>query len=270
VQKDPGAAVQEAVRRRMSDDVFLMIAQNWTKQDKGGATKALLKMLENPDALPAAKFGANPAAALRQGLAASLSEQDLSAMIELCRGATDPAAAGDYLTGMAKELGIQKKVDTMFELLPGTLSATGRTEILTKLAGELYSHHIGTKPMRDFLDHPQFPQEVRMDVVLRAALDINARGIDDNNPAALALIGSAGKKEDESETLVAWLRQANPPKEPYRVYPADEEAAADEQMENVLRRAVALDPAAAQRWLVSIHDPDRRARVAGELKMTAP
>ena len=269
-RKDPEAAVQEAIRRRMSDEVFLAIAKSWTKQNREAAVKGLLKMLENPDALPAAKFGADPAGALREGLAASLSEQDLSAMIQLCRTTTDPAAATDYLAGMAKELGMQKKVDTMFELLSTIPAGMARTEILANLAEPLYSYHGIGKPMRDFLDHPQFPQEVRKDVVLRAALDINARGIDDNNPFALELIKNVSKAEDETETLLAWLRQANPPKEPLRLYPANEEKAADEQMESVLRRAVTLDPAAAQRWVVSIHDPDRRARVAGELKLTAP
>lgn len=269
-RKDPQAAIQEAIRRRMNDSVFLSIAMNWTKQDREGAVKSLVKMLENPESFPASKFGANPAGALRRGMIAILAAEDFPAALELCRGAAGTPAAGDYLVGLAEPLSRKGGADTVFEVLPRDISEPAKIAVLAQLARAFSSYSPGETQMLRFFDHPHFPQELRKEVILRAALAVNADGIDDNNPLALHMIGRVSRKEDAVETYAAWMREANPPREPYRVYPAGDERHADELTERVLRKVAPLDSAAAQRWLIFVHNPDLRASLAGELNLTAP
>lgn len=268
-QKDPQAAVQLAVRLRLDDRAFQNIAENWITKDKEGGVPALLRLLENPDNFPVAKFGADPARALREGLAESLAEKDLPVVLTLCRNAAGTAAAGDFLGGLGEALGRSGRVDTMFELLAGVPAGQQQVRALEKLAAGLKSYQADDGIVRSFFEHPAFPQNARTGVILKVALDANAQGIDENNPAVLNFIENSSREGEAPATIVEWMRKATPPKLADRVDP-DEEPMIDQMLESSVRLAASKDPALAQKWLPGIHDPDRRAKLAAELNLTPP
>ena len=101
----------------MNDDVYLTMARNW--KDQGDGIKPLLRLLEDPGALAAGKFGSDPAGALRQGITENLSDKDLSAAISLCKEAANTPAAGDYLLGLVSKYDKNFDTDTLFGLLQG-------------------------------------------------------------------------------------------------------------------------------------------------------
>jgi RNA polymerase sigma factor (sigma-70 family) len=264
-EKDPAAAIQQAIRLRMTDDVFHQIARRWCAQENGDGVKSLFRLLENPDALPARKFGSDPAGALRQEIAMGMALRDLPAAIALCRDAAGTPAAGDYLLGLKWYLVNERNPDTIFELLGGVPDSLTRTRILQTMAVEANAPR-GDTILREFVGHPQFPQDMRKEIVLRAALESDSL----HGAKALELIENGSRAEDRLETTVAWLRAAEPPNGIGRMSPVEVEVFHDTLVENALRLAAARDPAAAQRWLPGILDPDRRARVARELKLTLP
>ena len=271
VKKDPEEALRQAIRYRMSDTAFMNIARRWAGSETGGSLESAFALLNDPSALPAVKFGADPAKALRQGIAAGLAaRKDLPAAIRLCREAAGTPAAADYLLGMTEFLCRPSERDTAFDLLTGVPDAVGRTRLLKSLAVEIGRYEQDAS-VRAFFSDARFPEPVRREVILEAAASTYSAEIGGNVSKALNLIDNGSAGGDHLDILTSWLRQNEAPAfSTGRVVPLESEELVDAITEKSLRLAATQDPALAGKWLYGIRNPQRRDAIARELNLSVP
>ena len=271
VKKDPEDALRQAIRYRMPDTTFMNIARRWAMSENGRSLESAYVLLNDPSALPAVKFGADPAGALRQGIAAGLAAgKDLPAAIRLCREAAGTPAAADYLLGMTEFLRHHSERDTVFDLLSGVPDAVGRTRLLKSLAVEIGRSEEDAS-VRAFFTDSRFPEPARRDVVLEAATSTYSAEMGGNVSKALKLIDNGSVGGDHLDLLTSWLRQNEAPaSETGRMVPLESEDVVDAITEKSLRLAATQDPALAGKWLYGIRNPQRRDAIARELNLSVP
>ncbi len=271
VKKDPEEALVQAIRYRMSDTTFMNIARRWAGSETGGSLESAFAMLSHSSVLPAVKFGADPAKALRQGIAAGLAARnDLPEAIRLCREAAGTPAAADYLLGMTEFLCRPSERDTAFDLLTGVPDAVGRTRLLKSLAVEIGRYEEDAS-VRAFFSDARFPEPVRREVILEAAASTYSAEIGGNVSKALNLIDNGSAGGDHLDILTSWLRQNEAPAfSTGRMVPLESEDVVDAITEKSLRLAATQDPALAGKWLYGIRNPQRRDAIARELNLSVP
>ncbi len=271
VKKDPEEALRQAIRYRMSDTAFMNIARRWAGSETGGSLESAFALLNDPSALPVVKFGADPAKALRQGIAAGLAARnDLPAAIRLCREAAGTPAAADYLLGMTEFLCRPSERDTAFDLLTGVPDAVGRTRLLKSLAVEIGRYEEDAS-VRAFFSDSRFPEPVRREVILEAAANTYYAEMGGSVSKALNLIENGSDDNDHLEIMTSWLRQNEAPSSPTgRTSPLEAEATGDAITERSLRLAARQDPVLAGKWLYGIRNPQRRDAIARELNLSVP
>ncbi|MES2709424.1 MAG: sigma-70 family RNA polymerase sigma factor [Verrucomicrobiota bacterium] len=271
--KDPAAAMGKAVQFKMPDEAFLNIARSWCGKPEAGGVEALQKMLEQADTLPAGKFGSDPPAAVRKGMAAGLAIRNQSAAVELCRAAAGMAGAADYLSGLAYSLAKDNRRETMFSLLEG-VPAGEKAAPLADLAMYL-GRYQNMSTLKDFLNDPAFPQDLRRRTLLDSIIKAPPMEMNRQAAADLETIAECSAPQDADQTTLDWLR-AVPPTLPGWQGGDDPEtrtakaAREDARLENALRLAAATDPALAQRWLQAFKDPGRRDAFAREFNLSKP
>jgi hypothetical protein len=262
--------MRQAVRYRMSDETFRILARAWTSGPGAGNVKALLELVAEPGFLPAGKFGSDPAAAVRRGIASGLAQKDFGEAVALARSAAGTSEAGDYLMGMAYFLGKEDRRDTAFALLKGVPEPEKQITVLASMAVALATMR-QSYPIATWFDDPAFPPELRNQAVLKAAdgmrggTDSGFR--DDDEPLRMIAEGSA-PGECLRNTL-EWLRANQPPGAGFHSED-DNEKQRDDVVEAALRLAATEDPSLAGRWLYSIKNPKRRETIAESLGVKKP
>lgn len=249
----------------MNDDVYLTMARNW--KDQGDGIKPLLRLLEDPGALAAGKFGSDPAGALRQGITENLSDKDLPAAISLCQEAANTPAAADYLLGLVSKYVKNFDADTMFGLLQGVPDIQRKSLILRKAASRIFPESVA-----QFFEHAQFPQEIREDVILGSAkMKLSAVNSGGDSAWAFFLVENGSTGEARQDMVMTLLREAEVPKPAIRANnAADEEQFFDATMERIIRLASGQEPELAKKWIGTILNPELRASLTVELSLGKP
>jgi RNA polymerase sigma factor (sigma-70 family) len=263
-EKDPAAAIEQAIRYRMPDDTFLKIARRWTAQETADGGGTFHQLLENAERLPPGKFGSDAAGAIRQGVAQGLAGHDLASSITLCREAAATPAGGDYLLGIVGELAKKREYDTLLELLKTVTDAEMVARISKASATAFYRWNAGPD-FQKFVEETAADPALRRQMVLDTAVGIfGSNG--EVNPDVLKVIGNGSSGRENQQILMTLLRQNDPPRQPF-LSNKQEMLANDLAMEKALRSVASEDPVLAQQWLLGISDSALRGKLAIDLNL---